>query len=170
MFWVDTVCQYLFCDYTVCAPLFDQNRMWRKNRSSSKESNCVGTDLNRNFDANWCSKSEMETELAAWGLLVSDLTYKLLPLFPWASLLSPKLLSIQGRCTATDSVSLNVCVCVCASGCVGEKGRRWLCVLTKWKINVLLYCVCSEGSLQQALWWDILWPVPRVGAWGRSRG
>eukprot|EP00063_Salmo_salar_P031912 XP_014006747.1 PREDICTED: carboxypeptidase O isoform X2 [Salmo salar] len=32
------------------------NRMWRKNRSSSKESNCVGTDLNRNFDANWCTK------------------------------------------------------------------------------------------------------------------
>uniref|UniRef100_A0A4W5KF06 Carboxypeptidase B2 (plasma) n=1 Tax=Hucho hucho TaxID=62062 RepID=A0A4W5KF06_9TELE len=32
------------------------NRMWRKNRSLSKESNCVGTDLNRNFDANWCTK------------------------------------------------------------------------------------------------------------------
>lgn len=167
MFWVDTVCQYLFCDYTVCAPLFDQNRMWRKNRSMSKESNCVGTDLNRNFDANWCSKSEMETELAAWGLLVSDPTIKLLPLFPWASLLSLKLLSIQGCCTATDSVSLNACVCFW--GC-WEKGRRRLCVLTKWKINALLYSLCSKGSLQQALWWDILRPVPRVGAWGRSRG
>ncbi|KAM4701765.1 carboxypeptidase B2 isoform 2-T2 [Discoglossus pictus] len=30
------------------------NRMWRKNRSTYKNSNCVGTDLNRNFDAGWC--------------------------------------------------------------------------------------------------------------------
>ncbi|KAF7649955.1 hypothetical protein LDENG_00133280 [Lucifuga dentata] len=29
------------------------NRMWRKNRSFSRESSCVGVDLNRNFDANW---------------------------------------------------------------------------------------------------------------------
>ncbi|KAM8904097.1 carboxypeptidase B2 [Spinachia spinachia] len=32
------------------------NRMWRKNRSFSKNSNCIGVDLNRNFDANWCTE------------------------------------------------------------------------------------------------------------------
>ncbi|XP_030635700.1 carboxypeptidase B2 [Chanos chanos] len=32
------------------------NRMWRKNRSRSKDSDCVGADLNRNFDANWCTQ------------------------------------------------------------------------------------------------------------------
>ncbi|XP_031148117.1 carboxypeptidase B2 [Sander lucioperca] len=32
------------------------NRMWRKNRSVSKSSNCIGVDLNRNFDANWCTE------------------------------------------------------------------------------------------------------------------
>ncbi|XP_042369132.1 carboxypeptidase B2-like [Plectropomus leopardus] len=32
------------------------NRMWRKNRSHSKSSNCIGVDLNRNFDANWCTE------------------------------------------------------------------------------------------------------------------
>ncbi|XP_051983476.1 carboxypeptidase B2 [Xyrauchen texanus] len=32
------------------------NRMWRKNRSVSNNSECVGTDLNRNFDANWCTE------------------------------------------------------------------------------------------------------------------
>ncbi|XP_075447243.1 carboxypeptidase B2 isoform X1 [Ascaphus truei] len=30
------------------------NRMWRKNRSTYDNSNCFGTDLNRNFDAGWC--------------------------------------------------------------------------------------------------------------------
>ncbi|CAK6962472.1 carboxypeptidase B2 [Scomber scombrus] len=30
------------------------NRMWRKNRSVSN--NCIGVDLNRNFDANWCTE------------------------------------------------------------------------------------------------------------------
>ncbi|KAL1022339.1 hypothetical protein UPYG_G00025360 [Umbra pygmaea] len=35
------------------------NRMWRKNRSQSKNSYCIGTDLNRNFDANWCSKLDI---------------------------------------------------------------------------------------------------------------
>lgn len=29
--------------------------MWRKNRSVSRGSSCNGVDLNRNFDANWCS-------------------------------------------------------------------------------------------------------------------
>ncbi|XP_029300750.1 carboxypeptidase B2 isoform X2 [Cottoperca gobio] len=32
------------------------NRMWRKNRSASRSSNCIGVDLNRNFDANWCTE------------------------------------------------------------------------------------------------------------------
>ncbi|XP_070786865.1 carboxypeptidase B2 [Enoplosus armatus] len=32
------------------------NRMWRKNRSFSKSSSCIGVDLNRNFDANWCTE------------------------------------------------------------------------------------------------------------------
>ncbi|KAI5618380.1 carboxypeptidase B2 precursor [Silurus asotus] len=32
------------------------NRMWRKNRASRDDSFCVGVDLNRNFDANWCTK------------------------------------------------------------------------------------------------------------------
>uniref|UniRef100_A0A8C5QHA7 Carboxypeptidase B2 n=1 Tax=Leptobrachium leishanense TaxID=445787 RepID=A0A8C5QHA7_9ANUR len=30
------------------------NRMWRKNRSKYQNSTCIGTDLNRNFDAGWC--------------------------------------------------------------------------------------------------------------------
>ncbi|XP_048190551.1 mast cell carboxypeptidase A [Perognathus longimembris pacificus] len=32
-----------------------QNRMWRKNRSKHQNSTCIGTDLNRNFDASWSS-------------------------------------------------------------------------------------------------------------------
>ncbi|EHB12265.1 Mast cell carboxypeptidase A [Heterocephalus glaber] len=32
-----------------------QNRMWRKNRSKNKNSSCIGTDLNRNFDVSWNS-------------------------------------------------------------------------------------------------------------------
>ncbi|XP_070711790.1 carboxypeptidase B2 isoform X2 [Pempheris klunzingeri] len=32
------------------------NRMWRKNRSVAKSSNCIGVDLNRNFDANFCTQ------------------------------------------------------------------------------------------------------------------
>ncbi|XP_008071166.1 mast cell carboxypeptidase A [Carlito syrichta] len=32
-----------------------QNRMWRKNRSKNRNSNCIGTDLNRNFNASWDS-------------------------------------------------------------------------------------------------------------------
>ncbi|KAL2087439.1 hypothetical protein ACEWY4_016267 [Coilia grayii] len=30
-------------------------RMWRKNRAKHPDSDCVGVDLNRNFDANWCT-------------------------------------------------------------------------------------------------------------------
>nr|XP_044987260.1 mast cell carboxypeptidase A [Jaculus jaculus] len=32
-----------------------QNRMWRKNRSRNRNSTCIGTDLNRNFDVSWSS-------------------------------------------------------------------------------------------------------------------
>ncbi|XP_041638083.1 carboxypeptidase B2 [Cheilinus undulatus] len=32
------------------------NRMWRKNRSASNVNGCIGVDLNRNFDANWCTE------------------------------------------------------------------------------------------------------------------
>ncbi|KAM6893851.1 carboxypeptidase B2 [Xenentodon cancila] len=32
------------------------NRMWRKNRTPTKTHNCIGVDLNRNFDANWCTE------------------------------------------------------------------------------------------------------------------
>lgn len=43
-----------FFSVTVHFNCLSQNRMWRKNRSVSN--NCIGVDLNRNFDANWCSK------------------------------------------------------------------------------------------------------------------
>uniref|UniRef100_A0A8D0BFA7 Carboxypeptidase B2 n=1 Tax=Salvator merianae TaxID=96440 RepID=A0A8D0BFA7_SALMN len=32
------------------------NRMWRKSRSLHNNNWCVGTDLNRNFDAGWCGE------------------------------------------------------------------------------------------------------------------
>ncbi|XP_038603881.1 carboxypeptidase B-like [Tachyglossus aculeatus] len=32
-----------------------KDRMWRKTRSTSSNSNCIGTDPNRNFDAKWCT-------------------------------------------------------------------------------------------------------------------
>ncbi|KAM3857148.1 carboxypeptidase B2 [Diretmus argenteus] len=32
------------------------NRMWRKNRSESPDGACYGVDLNRNFDAKWCTE------------------------------------------------------------------------------------------------------------------
>lgn len=31
------------------------DRLWRKSRSSHKNGTCFGTDLNRNFNASWCS-------------------------------------------------------------------------------------------------------------------
>ncbi|MEQ2162582.1 hypothetical protein GOODEAATRI_021261, partial [Goodea atripinnis] len=37
-----------FCQYFV-----RQTRLWRKNRSPGPSGDCYGTDLNRNFDANW---------------------------------------------------------------------------------------------------------------------
>ncbi|XP_072513522.1 carboxypeptidase B2 [Salminus brasiliensis] len=33
-----------------------RDRMWRKNRSVKEGSDCVGVDLNRNFDAKWCTE------------------------------------------------------------------------------------------------------------------
>ncbi|XP_026548808.1 mast cell carboxypeptidase A-like, partial [Notechis scutatus] len=30
-----------------------KDRMWRKNRSNNSNSDCIGTDLNRNFKASW---------------------------------------------------------------------------------------------------------------------
>ncbi|XP_063171719.1 carboxypeptidase B2 isoform X1 [Candoia aspera] len=32
------------------------NRMWRKSRSQHGDNRCIGTDMNRNFDAGWCGK------------------------------------------------------------------------------------------------------------------
>ncbi|XP_029472564.1 mast cell carboxypeptidase A-like isoform X2 [Rhinatrema bivittatum] len=31
------------------------DRMWRKNRSKNSKNDCIGTDLNRNFDVAWCT-------------------------------------------------------------------------------------------------------------------
>ncbi|KAM4597657.1 carboxypeptidase B2-like [Polymixia lowei] len=42
--------------YTWNTTPFLLNRMWRKNRSHSNNSSCIGVDLNRNFDASWCTK------------------------------------------------------------------------------------------------------------------
>ncbi|RXN02842.1 carboxypeptidase B2 [Labeo rohita] len=39
-----------------CMWFVNYDRMWRKNRSTNKDSVCTGADLNRNFDANWCTK------------------------------------------------------------------------------------------------------------------
>ncbi|NWI68468.1 CBPB2 Carboxypeptidase, partial [Todus mexicanus] len=40
-------------EYTWSHP---SNRLWRKSRSSHGNSKCIGTDMNRNFDAGWCGK------------------------------------------------------------------------------------------------------------------
>uniref|UniRef100_A0A8D0GQ79 Peptidase M14 domain-containing protein n=1 Tax=Sphenodon punctatus TaxID=8508 RepID=A0A8D0GQ79_SPHPU len=37
-----------------------QDRMWRKNRSNNSNTNCIGTDLNRNFDAEWAVEASSE--------------------------------------------------------------------------------------------------------------
>lgn len=50
-----TECNGNYCSWS--RALYLQDRLWRKNRSISKTSPCIGVDLNRNFDANWCSKS-----------------------------------------------------------------------------------------------------------------
>ncbi|NXO18620.1 CBPB2 Carboxypeptidase, partial [Oriolus oriolus] len=38
-------------EYTWSHP---SNRLWRKSRSSHGNRKCIGTDMNRNFDAHWC--------------------------------------------------------------------------------------------------------------------
>uniref|UniRef100_A0A8B9MJN5 Carboxypeptidase B2 n=1 Tax=Accipiter nisus TaxID=211598 RepID=A0A8B9MJN5_9AVES len=40
-------------EYTWSHP---SNRLWRKSRSSHGNSKCIGTDMNRNFDARWCGE------------------------------------------------------------------------------------------------------------------
>ncbi|NWI13176.1 CBPB2 Carboxypeptidase, partial [Crypturellus soui] len=40
-------------EYTWSDP---SKRLWRKSRSSHDNSKCIGTDMNRNFDAQWCGK------------------------------------------------------------------------------------------------------------------
>ncbi|XP_009283184.1 carboxypeptidase B2 [Aptenodytes patagonicus] len=40
-------------EYTWSHP---SNRLWRKSRSSHGNSKCIGTDMNRNFDAHWCEE------------------------------------------------------------------------------------------------------------------
>ncbi|XP_017379291.1 mast cell carboxypeptidase A [Cebus imitator] len=41
-----------------------KNRMWRKNRSKNQNSKCIGTDLNRNFNASWNSISDTKNPCA----------------------------------------------------------------------------------------------------------
>uniref|UniRef100_A0A8B9QR68 Carboxypeptidase B2 n=1 Tax=Anas platyrhynchos TaxID=8839 RepID=A0A8B9QR68_ANAPL len=40
-------------EYTWSHP---SNRLWRKSRSQHGNNRCIGTDMNRNFDAQWCGK------------------------------------------------------------------------------------------------------------------
>ncbi|NXJ91083.1 CBPB2 Carboxypeptidase, partial [Corythaixoides concolor] len=40
-------------EYTWSHP---SNRLWRKSRSLHGNSKCIGTDMNRNFDAHWCGE------------------------------------------------------------------------------------------------------------------
>ncbi|XP_015283639.1 PREDICTED: mast cell carboxypeptidase A-like [Gekko japonicus] len=37
-----------------------ENRMWRKNRSNNSNSDCIGTDLNRNFKVAWGTESSSD--------------------------------------------------------------------------------------------------------------
>ncbi|XP_052520556.1 carboxypeptidase B2 [Tympanuchus pallidicinctus] len=46
-------------EYTWSKP---SNRLWRKSRSSHSSSGCIGTDMNRNFDARWCGKGASPNE------------------------------------------------------------------------------------------------------------
>ncbi|KAI1241860.1 Carboxypeptidase B2, partial [Lamprotornis superbus] len=46
-------------DYTWSHP---SNRLWRKSRSSHGNSKCIGTDMNRNFDAHWCGPGASHSE------------------------------------------------------------------------------------------------------------
>ncbi|NWR57098.1 CBPB2 Carboxypeptidase, partial [Bucorvus abyssinicus] len=46
-------------EYTWSHP---SNRLWRKSRSSYGNSKCIGTDMNRNFDAGWCGEGASHHE------------------------------------------------------------------------------------------------------------
>ncbi|XP_072208181.1 carboxypeptidase B2 [Excalfactoria chinensis] len=46
-------------EYTWSKP---SNRLWRKSRSSHSNSGCIGTDMNRNFDARWCGRGASPNE------------------------------------------------------------------------------------------------------------
>nr|XP_030128249.3 carboxypeptidase B2 isoform X2 [Taeniopygia guttata] len=46
-------------EYTWSHP---SNRLWRKSRSSHGNSKCIGTDMNRNFDAHWCGPGASHSE------------------------------------------------------------------------------------------------------------
>ncbi|NXC02874.1 CBPB2 Carboxypeptidase, partial [Orthonyx spaldingii] len=46
-------------EYTWSHP---SNRLWRKSRSSHGNSKCIGTDMNRNFDAHWCGRGASHHE------------------------------------------------------------------------------------------------------------
>ncbi|NXS95466.1 CBPB2 Carboxypeptidase, partial [Jacana jacana] len=46
-------------EYTWSHP---SNRLWRKSRSSHGNSKCIGTDMNRNFDARWCGEGASSYE------------------------------------------------------------------------------------------------------------
>uniref|UniRef100_A0A452ITT8 Peptidase M14 domain-containing protein n=1 Tax=Gopherus agassizii TaxID=38772 RepID=A0A452ITT8_9SAUR len=39
-----------------CLWFIGHNRLWRKSRSKHGNNRCIGTDMNRNFDAGWCGK------------------------------------------------------------------------------------------------------------------
>ncbi|XP_039601192.1 carboxypeptidase B2 isoform X1 [Polypterus senegalus] len=73
---------------------WNEDRMWRKNRAKYDGTFCIGTDLNRNFDANWCTEgasanpcdstycgpfpeSELETKAVAQFLRRNKHTIKL---------------------------------------------------------------------------------------------
>lgn len=42
----------------------DGNRLWRKNMQPNPRSNCIGTDLNRNFGVGWDSGSSSDNPCA----------------------------------------------------------------------------------------------------------
>uniref|UniRef100_A0A8B9EDZ5 Carboxypeptidase B2 n=1 Tax=Anser cygnoides TaxID=8845 RepID=A0A8B9EDZ5_ANSCY len=46
-------------EYTWSHP---SNRLWRKSRSRHGNNRCIGTDMNRNFDAQWCGKGASPNE------------------------------------------------------------------------------------------------------------
>ncbi|XP_064501781.1 carboxypeptidase B2 isoform X1 [Pseudopipra pipra] len=46
-------------EYTWSHP---SNRLWRKSRSKHGNSKCIGTDMNRNFDAHWCGQGASSYE------------------------------------------------------------------------------------------------------------